>query len=123
MRVKLYCNPSPYIRVDESMVGYNKWFCSFKQYMLLKPITHGIKLRRLTCFCTSYLLNLEVHVGAANEALANHPQHEYESGAGVVTRLTERMENQGYTCAMDNFFSGPALFEDVLSKVFYALEL
>ena len=114
-------NASPYLCVDESMVPYNGRYCSFKQYLPLKPITHGIKVWCLCCSVSKYVLNLEVYVGAANEAIAGLPQHACGAGAGVVTRLTNGWEGQWYTVVMDNYFTSPMLFEDLLRRGFYAV--
>jgi hypothetical protein len=43
-----------------------------------------------------------------------------ESGVGVVTRLTTGWEKKWYTVVMDNFSSSPMLFQDLLSRGFYA---
>lgn len=114
-------NSSPFLCVDESMVAYNGKYCSFKQYMPMKPISHGIKLWCLACSVTKFVLNLEVYVGTANEVLTGLPQHACGSGAGVVSRLTTGWEHMWYTVVMDNFFSSPMLFEDLLTRGFYAV--
>jgi hypothetical protein len=43
---------------------------------------------------TKHVLNLEVCIGAENEALVGVPHHVSKSGAGVVTRLTSRWKNK-----------------------------
>jgi hypothetical protein len=58
---------SAYLCVDECMVAYNGQYCSFKQYLPLKPTTHGIKVWCLACSKSKFILNWEVYVGAANE--------------------------------------------------------
>ena len=70
--VKNYCfawNGSQILCVDECMVPYNGRFYAFKQYMKLKPVSHGIKIWCLACNVMNFVLNLEVYVGAANEAI------------------------------------------------------
>ena len=114
-------NASPYLCVDESMVQYNGRYCSFKQYLPLKPITHGIKVWCLCCSVTKYVLNFEVYVGAANEVITGLPQHACGAGAGVVSRLTNGWEGKWYTIAMDNYFTSPMLFENLLNRGFYAV--
>ena len=37
-------NASEFLCIDESLVAYNDKFYTFKQYLLLKPMTHGIKI-------------------------------------------------------------------------------
>ena len=85
-------NSSPYLCVDEIMVTYNGKFCSFKQYLPLKPVTHGIKIWCLACSVTKFVLNLEVYIGAANESLQGLPTHSCGSGAGFVSRVTTGWE-------------------------------
>jgi hypothetical protein len=58
---------SPFLYVDECMVAYNGQYYSFKQYLPLKPVAHGIKVWCLACSRSKYVLNWEVYVGAANE--------------------------------------------------------
>ena len=113
-------NPSPYLYVDEMMVAYNGKFCSFTQYLLLKPVTHGIKIWYLACSATKFVLNLEVYIGVANESIQGLPSYSCRSGVGVVTRLTTGWKGMWYTVVMDNFFTFPLLFEDMLYRGFYA---
>jgi hypothetical protein len=70
------------------MVAYNGQYYSFKQYLPLKHVTHGIKVWCLTCSKSKFILNWEVHVGAANEVAEGLEVHDYGAGAGVVSRLT-----------------------------------
>ena len=93
----------------------------FKQYMPLKLVTHGIKLWSLACSITKYVLNLEVYVGAANEVIVALPSHACGSRVGVVARLTQGWKNRNHTVVMDNFFSSPMLFNDLLTRGFYAV--
>jgi hypothetical protein len=79
---------SSYLCVDECMVAYNGQYYSFKQYLPLKHVTHGIKVWCLTCSKSKFILNWEVHVGAANEVAEGLEVHDYGAGAGVVSRLT-----------------------------------
>jgi hypothetical protein len=43
------------------------------------------------------------------------------AGAGVVSRLTKGWEGKWHTIVMDNFFTSPMLFEDLLQRQFYAI--
>lgn len=56
-----------------------------------------------------------------NEIRSGLLQHKDGSGAGVVCRLTKDLEGMWYTIAMDNFFRGPTLFDDLLGQGFYAV--
>ena len=52
---------SKYLTVDESMVGYNGRYSRLKQFMLAKPITHGIKLWAMACAVIKIVLKLDFH--------------------------------------------------------------
>lgn len=119
---KALWNPGPYVSIDECMVGYNGRFCSFKQYLPMKPTTHGIKLWILADSSTKYVWNMEVYVGAENERRVGHVESPpMGMGAAVVTRLTAGMEGMFYRIAMDNFFSSAKLFDNLLKRGFYAI--
>jgi len=119
---KALWNPGPYINIDECMIGYNGKYCAFKQYMPLKPITHGIKLWVLVDSSTKFVWNMEVYVGALLEHRAPHIAFQpMGMGATVVTRLTAGMEGMFYRVAMDNFFSSVKLFNNLLGRGFYTI--
>ena len=82
---------------------------------------HGIKIWCLACSVTKFILNLEVYVGSANESIEGLESHIFGSVAGVVARWTMRWEGSWHTIVMDNFFTSPLLFEDLLCKGFYAI--
>ena len=104
------------------MVGHNGNYCAFKQYMLLKPITHGIKLWILANSLTKFVWNIEVYIGARNKRRIGLPQTLLMgTGDGVVTCFTTGMEGLFYWIAMDNYFSSAKLFENLLQRGFYAL--
>ena len=52
-----HMSPSPYLCVNESMIAYNGRYCGFKQYLPIKPITHGIKVFVMCYAVTRYILN------------------------------------------------------------------
>lgn len=82
-----YLNPGPYVSVDESMVAYNGRYCGFKQYMLARPIKHGIKIWALYCSTTKYVLKLEVYIGANGEEPPEQGEYSLDLGYSVVSRL------------------------------------
>ena len=49
--------------IDESMILCKSRFVSWKQYMPLKPIKHGIKVFVLACGETGYVYNFSVYQG------------------------------------------------------------
>ena len=70
------------------MILYNGKFCSFKQYLPLKPVTHGIKIWCLACSVTKFVLNLEVYVSSVNECIEGLESHICGLGTGIVICLT-----------------------------------
>ena len=109
----------PFLYIDEVMVAYNGKFYSFKQYLPLKRVTYGIKIWYLACSVSKFVLNLEVYIDSTNEYIQRLPSHAFKSGADIVTQLTRGWKNKLYTIVMDNFFTSPMLFEDLLSRGFY----
>jgi hypothetical protein len=105
-------NPSPYVCVDESMIQYNGHFCSFKQFMPAKPITHGIKLWALACSESKFVLRLEVYLG---------PTLEPAFSPLTRGRMTQGLDGHFYTLACDNAFTSPELFDDMLKKGIYGI--
>jgi hypothetical protein len=47
--------------------------------------------------------------------------HNCGAGAGVVTRLTRGWEDMHYTVVIDNYFTSPMLYEDLLQRGFYVV--
>jgi len=80
------------VTVDEYMVAYNGRFCSFKQYLPAKPITHGIKIWAMACSVTSYVYKLEVYVGKDNTVLGEATTTYIGMAGGVVARLTKGLK-------------------------------
>ena len=104
------------------MVAYNGRYCNFKQFMPMKPVTHGIKLWTMACVVTKIVLRLQRYVEAWNEGFLSVPIHTCGSGVGVEPTLTKEMGNKHYMVVMDNFFTNPMLFDDFLKRRFYAVE-
>jgi hypothetical protein len=121
---KALWNPGEYVSIDECMIPYNGKYCSFKQCLPLKPITHGIKLWVLADSCSKYVWNLEVYMGSENEqrgGLNAQPVHPMEMSAGIVMRLITGMEGKYYRLAMDYFFTSARLFDHLLQCGLYAI--
>jgi hypothetical protein len=63
---KMYWNVGRVICVDECMVLLKSGLISFIQYMMLKPIKHGLKIFALCCSKSGYLFAFEVYTGKDN---------------------------------------------------------
>lgn len=70
----------------------------------------------LACSVTKFVLNTK----ATDKSLLGLPQHAFDSGARVVTRLITAWEDMFYMCVMDNFCTRSTLFEDRLRSGFSA---
>lgn len=101
------------------MIDHNGRYCSFKQYLLLKPITHGVKLWALADSITKVVLQLHVYVGKEGDGLLCIPQHPHGFASGVVTGMMESFENMCCIVTCDNYFIVVPLFENLLPLGFY----
>ena len=120
-------NSNEWLSVDECMVPYAGRYCLFKQLILSKPTRYGIKVWALYLSNTKYMYNCEVYVGAnvsldTKEELRPEQSIALGSGYGVVMRLTGGLENRYHSVAMDNFFTSPHFFEDMLKWGFYYID-
>ena len=103
-----YYNTHPQVSIDESMIG-TKCRLSFLQYLPKKPVKWGIKIWMCADAVTGYAHTFEVYTGADEV----HPKGVTYS---VVMHLLENLLGKGYTVYMDNFYSSPVLFLDLVGK-------
>lgn len=104
-------NPHQQVSVDESMIG-TKARLSFLQYMPKKPIKWGIKVWVCSDSVTGYIYTFDVYVGA-DPSIPKYPKG---LAHHVVMKLLQPLFGKGYVVYMDNFYSSPALFEDLLAE-------
>ena len=91
------------------MIG-TKRHISFRQYIKNKPTKWGVKVFVLCDSDTGYISNFEVYTGAQN--LPDDKGATYH----VVLRLMKDYLDQGYCVFMDNYYSSPILFNDLLVR-------
>lgn len=103
--------PHPQTSVDKSMIG-TKCRLSFIQYMPKKPVKWGIKVWVCSDSVTGYIYTFDVYCGAN----ASEQPHANGLAYGIVLKLIEPCLDKGYTVYMDNFYSSPVLFKDLLAK-------
>lgn len=63
--------PRQNLSVDEAMVAF-KGQLSMKQYVPLKPIKRGIKVRECADSLNSYVCNLQVYTGRQDGGVTEH---------------------------------------------------
>ena len=101
--------PNINISIDESIIAF-KGRLSWIQYMPKKPHKWGMKAWVLADSSNGYVWKWELYTG----------KQEREDGVGlshqVVMSLSRPLQHKGYHLYCDNFYSSPALFEE-LSKV------
>ena len=83
----------------------------FSQYIPKKSKSFGIKIYKL-CDESGYTYDMKVYLGrdscsATDDMTATH---------ATVRHLTCRVEGLGHKLFMDNFFSSPRIFDDLLRR-------
>ena len=86
----------------------------FKQYIPKKCKRFGIKIFKL-CDSTGYTYDMKVYLGKDRQWMAQHVTATH----ATVTDLTRKIEGHGHKLYMDNFFSSPELFDDLVKKQIY----
>lgn len=99
--------------IDEGMIAY-KGRLSFKQYLPAKPTKFGIKVWERASPVNGYCHEFQVYTGKRDGK-----QPEEGLGARVVTDLTRKILNKGHHVYMDNFFTSPALFDNLFKEKIY----
>lgn len=95
------------VSVDERMVKSKAKTSGMRQFMKNKPVRFGFKLWVLADSITSYTWKFFVYTG--------HQQEFSPHGLGydVVVYLSEKLQHQGYTIFVDNFYTSPGLLQDL----------
>ena len=99
---------------DEAMVKCQSR-TSLKQYIPQKPIKRGIKVWVRADSHNGYFSQFEVYQGKGSNTTP-----ELGLGGSVVKTLTRPLVGKHHHIFMDNFFTSPALFRDLLQDGIYA---
>ena len=86
----------------------------FKQYIPKKRKRFGIKLYKL-CDSNGYTYDIGVYLGKDRQRATQH----LTATHATVANLTRRVEGVGHKLYMDNFFSSPDLYDDLIQKKIY----
>ncbi|XP_028272459.1 piggyBac transposable element-derived protein 4-like [Parambassis ranga] len=116
--IRLACRqnfqPGQEVTIDERMVA-SKAHVVFKQYITRKPVHWGFKLYVLADSKTGYTWDFFIYEG----------KQEAVSGKGlsydtVMALMNTSVLGSGYKLFVDNYYTSPALFEDLLQKKVWA---
>ncbi len=103
--------------IDEAMIAF-KGRLSFKQYLPAKPTKFGIKVWVRADSHNGYVHQFQVYTGAVDNV--GNRQREEGLRARVVKDLTMGLAGKNHHVYMDNYFTSPKLFEDLLSNNIFA---
>lgn len=104
-------NPNRDQSVDEAMVKF-RGRLSFKQYLPLKPIKHGIKVWSRADPNNGYLHEFQVYTGKQGTSEAGLTFR-------VVDDLTKKIQGKHHIVTVDNYFMSPALAAHLLKMKTY----
>jgi hypothetical protein len=104
--------PTQCIAVDESLMLW-KGRLGVKQYIPLKRARWGLKSYELCEAGSGYIWNSIVHTGRADQMNLVHSSDGLTSSRIVLT-LMEGLLGLGHRVYMDNFYSSPLLYVDLL---------
>ena len=107
--------PFQHISIDESMISFKGRLC-FVQYLPNKPHKWGIKAWVLADSTNGYTWGWKLYTGKEDGTTEHGLAHR------VVMNLVDndRLRHKGYIVYMDNFYSSPALFKELVSIGFAA---
>lgn len=100
--------------IDEAMVAF-RGRLSFRQYLPAKPTKFGIKVWMRASSASGYCHEFQVYTGRDVRGVP-----EAGLGARVVLDLTHHLYGAHHHVYMDNYFTSPALFQELLLHDVYA---
>ena len=108
---QLYFNLKRECSVDESIIAF-KGRTSMTQYMPNKPHKWGLKAWCLADSKTGYMYNLNMYTGKETVAVNETRGATHRVVMDVISPILDR----GHIFYMDNYFTSPALFKDMIDR-------
>ncbi|PNF23240.1 hypothetical protein B7P43_G18268 [Cryptotermes secundus] len=105
-----YYNPSEHLAIDEIIVKF-KGRVVFRQYIPKKHKRFGIKIFKI-CDAAGYTYDMKVYLGKDRK----HASQDVTATHATVRDLCRHIEGVGHKLYMDNFFSSPDFFDDLMTK-------
>lgn len=113
-----YYYPRCELAVDEMMIG-TRCRISFLQYLPLKPTKWGVKVWVNSESKTGYVVRFDIYTGKQDSTVSEESD-DRSATHKVVMNLMKDLTGKWHKVFMDNFYSAPALFLDLLENSTYA---
>ena len=99
--------------IDEGMIAFKRRL-SLKQYLPAKLTKFGIKVWERASPKNSHVHEFQIYTG---RVAGGKPEEGL--GSRVIKDLSRKLEGKNHVVYMDNFFSSPELFQQMLPKQIY----
>lgn len=105
--------PHKSVSIDQAMIPF-RGRTGYRQYLPAKPCKFGIKVWEMADSTNGYVYQLQVYSGKTDEG------REVGLAARVVNDLTRILVGKNHHVYMDNYFTSPELYKQLLTDGIYA---